>query len=423
MFLIRGLRPPLLVFLLVAPVPLQAAWETVKIDTGAQISPIRLDGDLAAYEKQGDIFVHRISSGHLTRVTQDMHDKEDRIIGMDGETLWYWEHDSGTSFNGLHRYRAQNGQDELLFSSDDPIDESQGTVDAGRVVIWKGHDWFVLEDDQPEQVTFSGEGLYKRDAWLSGDYLVWRAVSGAPGVYVTHLPSTETRCILDDDDPPVSLWVSGMHAAWVSGPAQGQYWILACRLDTGAIGVVGSSEEILSAQLAMDYPRLIWLKKVGPVWMVMATNLEEETEECLYFTQLSVHTPRVSGDKVLLITTNCPDGEEQCSELNVFNQNTGILTQLTYFGRDSLVSSPRIDGGRIAFRRESWAFLPIDEAYVGFETTAPQGWGLPGASGSDTAVNLALLLPSLAIAPWQRLRLHCRRRRGPAVKRGVRIRL
>ena len=191
--------------------------------------------------------------------------------------------------------------------------------------------------------------------------------------------------------------------------------ILACRLDTGAIGVVGSSEAVLSTQLAMDYPWLVWLKKVGPVWLVMATDLEDETEECLYFTPLSVHTPRVSGDKVLLVTTNCPDGEEQCSELNVLDRNTGILTQLTYFGRDSQISCPRIDGGRIAFRRESWAFLPIDEAYVGFETTASQGWGPSNASSSDRAVNLALLFPPLAIAPWQRLRLH-RHRRGPAVK-------
>ncbi len=409
----------LVVLLLAAPLPAQAAWETVKIDTDTSIPEIELDGDLAAYEKQGDIFVHRISAGRLTRVTRDGHDREDRIIGLDAPTLWYWEQDNGSSSNRLHRYSAETGLDECLFAFDDPVDGDQGTAGAGRVVILRNHDWFLFENDRLEQVTFSGEGLAKQDAWLSGDYLVWRAVSGTPGVYVTHVPSAETRCILDDEDPPVSLWVSGMHAAWVSGPAQGLYWILACRLDTGTVGVVGSSEDILPGQLTMDGPRLVWLKKVGPVWMVMATDLQEETEECLHFTQRSVHTPRVSGDNLLLVTTNCPDGAEECSELNVFNQNTGILTQLTYFGRDSVISSPRIDGKRIAFRRESRAFLPVEEAHVGLETPDQPAWALPGADSPDTAVNLALLVLPLAIAPWGRLRL-LRRRRGPAVAQEVR---
>ena len=394
------------------PVPLHAAWETLKIDTDTHISSIELAGDLAAYEKQGDIFLYRISSGHLTRVTQDLHDMEDLIIGLDAETLWYWEHDSETLVNRLHRYYAQSGQDEWLFSSDDLIAENQGTADAGRVVIWKDHDWFLVEDYRITQVTFSGESLYKQDAWLSGDYLVWRVVTGSPGVYVTYLPARETTCVFDDNDPPSSLWVSGMYAAWVGGPAQGQYWILTCRLDTGTIGVVGSSEEKVSWQLAMDASRLVWLKKEGPVWLLMATNLENESEECLYFSELSMHTPRVSGDDILFITKNCPNGDELCSELNVLNQNTGILTQLTYFGRDSLISSPRIDAGRIAFRRDSWAFQSIDEAYVGFETPEPLCGTLSRTGGLDACVNLALVLAPLAIAPWLHRRL-IRRRRFP----------
>ena len=121
--------------------------------------------------------------------------------------------------------------------------------------------------------------------------------------------------------------------------------------------------------------------------------------------------PRVSGDDILFITKNCPNGDELCSELNVFNQKTGILTQLTYFGRDSLISSPRIDAGRIAFRRDSWAFQSIDEAYVGFETPEPLCGTLSRTGGLDAGVNLALVFAPLAIAPWLHRRL-IRRRRG-----------
>jgi hypothetical protein len=407
----RALVSVLLLFLLVPPAPVHAAWETLRIDADTNIPSIELDGELAAYEKQGDLFLYRISSGQLTRVTQDLHDMEDRIIALQAETLWYWGQDSETSLHHLHRYSAQTGQDEWLFSSDALIDENQGTADAGRAVILKDHDWFLVDEDRITQVTFSGEGLDKEDAWLSGDYLVWTAVAGTPGVYVTHLPTKETNCIIWDNDPPTSLWVSGMYASWVAGPAQGQYWILACRIDTGEFGFVGSSEEKVPWQLAMDYPHLVWLKKIGPLWLVMDTNIQEETEECLYLTELSIDTPRISGDDILLITENCPDEGELCSELNVFNRVTGILTQLTYFGHDSFVSLPRIEAGRIAFMRRSTAFPLLDEAYVGFKTSESGGWALPNASPTDTALNLALLLPPLAIAPWHGRR-RIRRRRG-----------
>jgi hypothetical protein len=298
-----------------------------------------------------------------------------------------------------------------LFSSGDLIDESQGTADAGRAVILKNHDWFLVEGSQITRVTFSGESLRKQDAWLSGDYLVWMAVAGTPGVYATHLPSQETSCLYWDNDPAVSLWVSGMYAAWVTGLGQGRYWIFVCRIDTGEFGIVGFSEERVSWQLAMDASQLVWLKKAGPVWMVMVTDLEEQTEECLFFSELSMHTPRVDGHRILLITRNCSNGDESCSELNVLDRNTGVLTQLTYFGRDSTVFASHIDGGRIAFRRESSIFPFTNQAFVGFETPEPQGWNLANASDSDAALNLAILLPSVAIVPW-RLRRRIRRGQG-----------
>jgi hypothetical protein len=152
----------------------------------------------------------------------------------------------------------------------------------------------------------------------------------------------------------------------------------------------------------MDSPHLVWLKKTGPLWLVMVTNVEEQTEESLYLSELSMHTPRISGDHILLITRNCHDGSELCSELNVLNKSTGVLTQLTYFGRDSLIDSPRIDGTRIAFRRASFSMLPVEEVYVGFEDARSPGWALAGANGLDGAANLALLLPPLAIAPFHR---------------------
>ena len=397
---VRAVSSLLLLFLLVTPVPLEAVWKTVKIDTDTRILSMALAGDLAAYEKQGDIILYRISSGQRTQVTLDAYDPEDLIIGLDREILWYWAQDTETGLNRLHRYDARSGQDAWLLESDSLIDGRQGTAEAGRAIIWKDHDWFLVEVGRSEQVTFSGADLPKQDARLSGDYLVWEAAAGTPGVYVTHLPTKETTCVFDDDDPPGSLWVSGMYAAWVTALAQGQYWIFTCRLDTGAIQVVGSSQERVPWQLAIDSPQLVWLKKVGPVWLLTATNLEDQTEQLLYFSELSMHTPRVSGDHVLFITENCPDENEFCSELNVLNQKTGAITQLTYFGRHSLVSSPRIDGGRVAFRRESWAFQPADEAYAGLETPDPLCGTLSRTGGLNAGVNMALLFAPLAAATW-----------------------
>ncbi len=405
---------PLLFLLLLAPNPLQAAWETVKVDSDARIGSIALSGDLEAYEKQGDIFLYRISSGRRIQVTLDADDPEDLILGLGRETLWYWAHDSQSGLNRLHRYDVESDLDAWILEADSRIDAHKGTAESGRAIICKDHDWFLVEGDRVTQVTFSGEGLPKQEAWLSGDYLVWKAVAGTPGVYVTHLPTKETHCVFDDDDPPVSLWVSGMHAAWVTGAAQGQYWILACRLDTRAPRVVGSSEERIPWQLAIDAPRLVWLKKTGPVWLLMETNLEDQAEQLLYFSELSMHTPRVSGNRILFIRDNCPAEEESCSELNILNPETGGLTQLTYFGRDSIVSSPQIDAGRVAFRRESWGFDTVAEAYAGLETPGPRCGTLSRTGGLNAGVNLALVFAPLALAPWfHRRRIRRSRSRGP----------
>jgi hypothetical protein len=145
---------------------------------------------------------------------------------------------------------------------------------------------------------------------------------------------------------------------------------------------------------------------------VVVTNIEEETEAYVDCTDLSIHTPRVSDDDILLVTSNCQGAGEGCSELNVLNRETGILTQLTYFGKDSVIRSPHIDAGRIAFRRESKVFPLIQEAFAAVKRPASQGWALSSACDADAAVNLALLLPPLAIAPLHRLR-RIRRRPNP----------
>jgi hypothetical protein len=401
----------LLVLLPVLHAPAHAAWETLRIDAGSRVSCVELAEDLAAYEMDGDIRLYRIPSTGPTRVTRDAYDPEDFIIGLDTDSLWYWAVDPAALRGDLHLYDIRTGHDTCLFKSLSGIDPYQGAADAGRAVILKDSDWFLVQEDRLEQLTFSGASLEKEDAWLSDDYLVWRAVAGSPGVYATSVPTKETNCLLQDNDPFTSLWVSGMHAAWVTGLSQGQHWIFASRIDTGAFQIVGPSEETAPWQLAMDYPELVWVKRQGPVWMVMETSLADGTEGCLHFSVRPVHTPRIGGDHVLFITENCPDKEELCSELNVVDRKTGALTQLTYFGRDTLISSPRVHAGRVAFARHSRAFPAFDAVYLSLERPETQGWALSGAARSDKAANLALLLPPLAIAPWRRC---TRSRRRPA---------
>jgi hypothetical protein len=406
----------LLLGALVSYSPLQAAWDTRKVDTRTASNSTRLEGDLAAYEKEGDIYLYRISSGMGTRITHDSHATADLIIDLEEEILWYWAHDRHTSTYDLHRYFVESGRDDWLFSFDAPIAEDEGAADAGRLVIWKDHDWYLLENRSLGRLTFSGEGLCKQRASLAGDYLVWRAVTGTPGVYVTHLPTKETTCVLEDDVPPGSLWASGMHVAWVKAPNQtgGKYRVFQHRLDTGETRTVGTSDEDVWWQVTIEYPYLLWIKKVGPSWLLTRTHLEDDTEESLYESALPMHSPRVSGKDVLLVTENCQGGSESCWELNVFDQEDGEFTQLTHFGNDHLIFAHRIDRGNIAFTSYETAFPFIHEVFVGFITPDPPLCGtLPRAGGLDAALNLALALSPPVIALWL-----CRRRirRRPAHK-------
>ena len=412
------MRPPsmcgsfLLLGALISHSPLQAAWETRKVDTHTDNNSTRLAGDLAAYEKEGDIYLHRISSGIGTRITHDSYATADLTIDLEEEILWYWSHDRHTSIYDLHRYLAGSGRDEWLYSFDALIAEDQGTADTGRLVIWKDHDWCLLENNLLERLTFSGEGLCKQQASLAGDYLVWRAVAGTPGVYVTHLPTRETTCVFENDVPPSSLWASGIHAAWVKAPNQtgGEYTVFQHKLDTGETRTVGTSEEDAWWQVTIEYPYLLWIKKVGPSWLLMRTHLEDHTEESLHASELPMHSPRVSGKDVLLVTENCQGGTESCWELNVFNQEGGDFTQLTHFGTDNLIFSPRIDSGNIAFTRYATAFPFVHEVFVGFKTPAPLCGTLSRRGGLEAGINLALVLAPLAIVPWPRLRRTLSRR-------------
>lgn len=404
----------LLLVTLVSCSPAQAAWETRKVDTHTGYDSTRLAGDLAAYEKEGDIYLHRVSSGARTRVTHDSYAAADLIIDLEEETLWYWAHDRHTSIYDLHRYLVESGLDERLDSFDAPIAEEEGTAEAGRLIIGKDHDWFLFENNLLKRLTFSGEGLCKQRASLAGDYLVWRAVAGTPGVYVTHLPTKETTCVFEDDVPPASLWASGIHVAWVKEPDQtgGEYKVFHHRLDTHETRVVGTSEEDAWGQVTIGCPYLLWLKKVGPSWLLMRTHLEDHTEKSLYESALPMLGPRVSGKDVLLVTENCQGGWESCRELNVFDQEDGDFTQLTHFGADNLVFSHRIDRGNIAFTRYATAFPFIHEVFVGFKTPGPLWGTMSHTGGLDAGVNLTLVLAPLALAPWLHQGL-IRRRRAP----------
>ena len=395
------------------PIPLQAAWETFRIDRGESLSSMMLKGDLAAYRKDGDLYLYRFSTDRWTRVTEDSYARTNRIIGLTTETLWYWSHDPSASVYDLRRYYAHTDRNMRIFSFVAGISANEGTADLGRLVILKNHDWCLFRNNVLEGLTFSGEALAKRDAWLTGDFLVWRAVDGVRGVYVTRLPTKQTSCVFQDSASPASLWVSGPHAAWVSPAAGGGYEVIHYRIDTGAIRTVGTSQDSLPSQLAVDSPYLVWLKGAGPSWRLMGTNLEDGAETCLYAVDLPMSTPRVSGDHVLFITTNCPGQWEECSELNVIDRKTGRVAHLTHFGRNSFISSPRIESGRIAFLRRSTASPFLQEAYVGIETREPPGWSLAQAGDSHAALNLALALLPLAIPPWLRRRL-IRRGRGHA---------
>jgi hypothetical protein len=248
---------------------------------------------------------------------------------------------------------------------------------------------------------------------LQGDYLVWRAVAGTPGVYVTYLPTRETWNVYENDDPPGSLCVSGPHVAWVDRPiaTAEETQVFHYRLDTGTIETVGTSEEGASRQLAIAPPHLIWLKKMGPSWLIMRTNLEDGAEECLYVSELPMLSALASAEDVLLVTENCPGSYERCWELSVFDQGTGLFSQLTRFGTGSMIYSPRIDSGRIAFIRHSTLFPYIHEAFVGFRTPDPLCGTLSYTAGLDSWINLAIVLLPLTIVPW----LHRRRiRRKPS---------
>ena len=395
---------------LLSPTPLDAAWELHKIDAGTSLSSTRLDGDLAAYEKDGDIYLYRFSSGLRTPVTQDLHDPVDLIIDLEAEKLWYWAHAWGDPVYDLYEYDAPSERKRRLLTTEAAVTLDYGVEDAGRLIIGMDHDWWLWTNGRSEQLTFSGESLCKQQPWLQGDHLVWRAVAGTPGVYVTYLPTRETWSVYEDNVPPGSLCVSGPHVVWVDHPVPTaeETQVFHHRLDTGAVATVGTSEESVFRQLALQSPYLVWLKKMGPSWMIMRTDLEDGAEECLYTSELPMVSTRVSGDDILLVTENCPGSLETCWEGNVFNQGSGVFTQLTHFGTGSMIFSHWIDGERIILERHATVFPYIHEAHVGVKTPDPLCGLLSRAGGFDSWINLAIVLAPLTTIPWlHRRRIRC----------------
>lgn len=405
----RSTFPWLLLFGLSAAFPgspLEAAWQLHKIDGHTHLDSTRLDGDLVTYEKQGDIYAYRFSSGSLTPVTQDLYEPTDWMIDLEEEKLWYWAHAWGEICYDLCEYDVRLNRKRRLFTTEADVGLDWGEWDAGRLVLHLDHDWWLWTDGRLEQLTFSGESLCKQEPWLQGDHLVWRAVAGTPGVYVTRVSTRETWCVYGDDLPPGSLCVSGPHVAWVDQPVAGPEAteVFHYRLDTGTLESLGTSEASVWWQLALQPPHLVWLKKTGSSWLLMQTNLENRHEEPLYTSALPGLGIRMSGDDILLVTDNCPGWLERCWELNVFNRGTDRLSQLTHFGTGSMIFSPWIEGGRIAFKRHSTAFPYIHEAFVG-SRTQDASWGIAAqASGSDRIVNLGMLSAPFVLTPCFRPR-------------------
>jgi hypothetical protein len=391
---------------LLGSTPLDAAWDIRRIDAGTGLSSTRLDGDLAAYEKSGDIYLYKFSSGQLTPLTQDLNDPVDLIIDLNGEKVWFWAHTWGDSGYDLYEYDARSEWKRRLLTTEAAVTLDHGVEDSGRLIIGMDHDWWLWTNGRSEQLTFSGESLCKQQPWLQGDYLLWRAVAGTPGVYVTYLPTRETWSVYENDDPPGSLCVSEPHVVWVDRPVTTaeETQVFHYRLDTGVVETVGTSEASVFRQLALQSPYLVWLKKMGPSWMIMRTNLEDGAEECLYLSELPMVSIRASGDDILLVTDNCPGSLERCWEANVFNLGSGILTQLTHFGTGSMIFSHWIDDKRIILERHVTVFPYIHEAHVGVKTPDPLCGTLSETGGFDPWINLAVLLTPPTIVRWLRRR-------------------
>jgi hypothetical protein len=402
----QSLRLELLLALsiLLSSTPLNAAWEIRRIDAGAGLSSTRLDGDLAAYEKSGDIYLYRFSSGQLTPLTQDLSDPADLIIDLNEEKLWFWAHTWGDPVYDLYEYDARSERKRRLLTTEAAVTLDHGVEDNGRLIIGMDHDWWLWTNGRSEQLTFSGESLCKQQPWLQGDSLLWRAVAGTPGVYVTYLPTRETWSVYENDDPPGSLCVAEPHVAWVDRPVATakETQVFHYRLDTGVVETVGTSEASAFRQLALLSPYLIWLKKMGPSWMIMRTNLEDGAEECLYLSELPMVSVRASGNDILIVTDNCPGLLERCWEANIFNVGSGVFTQLTYFGTGSMILSHWIDGNRIILERHATVFPYIHEAHVGVKTPDPLCGTLSHGGSFDSWINLAVLLTPLTILPWLR---------------------
>jgi len=328
------------------------------------------------------------------------------MIDLEEEKLWYWSHAGSEPSYDLYEYDARLNWKRRLFTTEAAVGLDWGERDAGRLVVHVGHDWWLWTGDRLEQLTFSGEDLCKQEPSLHGDHLVWRAVAGTPGVYVTRVSTRETWCVYEDELPPGSLCMAGAHVAWVDQPVAGPEAteVFHYRLDTGTIETVGTSEASVWWQLALEPPDLVWLKKAGPCWFLVRTHLDDGSEEFLYAFALPVLSVLMSGEDILLVTDNCPGWLETCWELNIFDRGTGRLSQLTHFGTGSMIFSPWIEGGRVAFKRHSTAFPYIHEAFVG-SCTQDAPWGITAqASKADRIVNLGMLSAPFVLTPWLRPR-------------------
>ena len=391
---VRGVRVciSMVLFLLTAP-DLHAGWKISGIDRTD--SPyIRFHGDKAAYAKDDDLYFYEMSANDPTAVTQDGNNRVDIPLAFEEGVVWFCSYTRETPPDyQLLRHTVESGRTDLLYTTEFPISLTSASVDAGRIAVKIGNEWWIWNQGQMGQVTFTGGVPAKQYPSLSNDFLLWR--EGLEEIFLTSALTLESILLTQEGVQNGSPALHGQHAAWVKQTGD-RYEIILYRIHSGEFETIDESGEETQIQLHLDAGQLLFLKKSEDSWFVMRYHLSTRTLQTLYETSLPLEAPSLHGDDLFLIVRNCITG--MCLELNTVNLASGTLTPITRYGSASYVCTYDVGPVGVVFSR----FLATDPYNMDI-LEARESPGLtcetpPRTQGKSAIVEFALLLASVLLA-------------------------
>ncbi len=378
---------------------------------------IAMEGDYLAYifmdtvDYREEVTLLNISSGEKKDLSEDLVPAPKMVCALKDGKVWFYSSTYEPRSSSLYKYDIQSGElSEEVTTQDGYV--NFGDVQEDNLVVELNNDYWLYAPGQQRQLTFSGANIEKNEEFLAGDYLVWGGYqehSGPWHIYLTDIRNGHTEQLTPDEQGVHrGLCLDGDYAVWewrreVYGSGDKRFYLYDIpNRKTHVLATSENGTRITSAQIDIEYPRVVYVQASGSQWTLMLYDISTQQSQALWTTDIRIHSPRIRHNEIIYVGYNCAHND--CQELYHFDLDTHALEQITTLGEDHSFRDPIwVEDGWVAFF-SVWLTPPLGQVYLARRgNSVPPSWGIPASvvqNQADSSPDSLICFLLLLVVPW-----------------------